>query len=645
MTIVEIQESVIDTLTDYGFQNVRDSLLLGLTQSEKYPVVVVDLEFSMLYQTARGGYTPYAHFLSISIYQKASIGIAEARQSASESLDDALNTLGLSIFNDKIMYKDTVLNNIKVCCAYAIVECSSYVENTYKPNLGISSSIDDCTVLFNGEETQYITPCVIKKANSGTYTVEKEGYYFSNIVVDLSDRKDTSIHFQHNYGQLNSPTIVFNEDDGKCYITTDISVDKIYYSFDLGGIEYEYTEPFYIDNCSIYAYCEKENYIDSEISALEDIIVPFVKIVGAKLDVQSRLRFGLTDSIFFTCSGGILISITNGSGYTNSIFVTSGATKYVYIKVIDNTIPGYVYCGSGYIDRLGASSTSIGSTTGIYQDGDGVASNDIGNAYIYLSKINKPLFNYINVHTTYNTYQYICGDIPDILTALLIQGNAVMKITKPMPSTLAYILLLYCAYLDCAYIESPVPSALKYIRMENASFYKRVYGTLNSGFYQSVISYINSTIFEFDVSQVIGFRYIQAAYSFINYMGNCVLASNMTFLYVLAGSTRFQSTSIMPASITYIYVNSSNANWLNTNFSQGTTVITTFSLINWRLSKFDKDEMVAILNSMATRVGRFPATCTIGQYIKYNAPDPEVIAAIAALKAAHKEITTVTLVV
>lgn len=641
MTIVEIQESVIDTLTDSGFTNVRDSLLLGLTQSEQYPVVVVDLEFSMLYQTARGGYTPYAHFLSISVYQKASIGIEEARQSAAENLDDALNTLGLSIFNDKIMYKDTVLNNIKVCCAYAIVECSSYVENTYKPSLGISSSIDDCVVLFNGEETQYTTPCVIKKANSGTYTVEKEGYNFSNIVVDLSDRKDDSIHFEHNLGQLNSPTIVFNEDDGKCYITTDIDVDNIFYTLD--GTDptdesEEYDSPFYIDSCEIRTFARKRNYQDSNISTLS-VVVPFIKIVNSVNDTVTRLKFSTVKISTFVCGGGIQISNSNSTGFSDSLLVGTG-TRTLYVKIIDDTIPGYLYVEDGVISTLGISKTGNSLGYSFYAYYNNAVNSDIGDIYIYMKRLYRAY--YMGLYASYLTKIFVCGEILEDTQSLLYSYDVYQIIDKQIPDTIEYIYMQYVNNCLCN-VRMIIPSSLKY-------FYTYFsFGFLFTGQYPYNLSYIYAYASAHDIrlsyDSSVRLVRLHIAYSCFMIDGTITIDDTCSIIYNISGGTKIISNSPLPSKCSCVYFASGLSNWNTTDFSRGTVTITEFTISNWRLSKFDKFEMVAILNSMATRVGRFPATCTIGQYINYNAPEPEVVAAISALKAAHKEITTVKLVV
>ena len=82
-------------------------------------------------------------------------------------------------------------------------------------------------------------------------------------------------------------------------------------------------------------------------------------------------------------------------------------------------------------------------------------------------------------------------------------------------------------------------------------------------------------------------------------------------------------------------------NNINTDFS-GNSNYSTFNISDWRLEKIGDDKMIEILNSLKNRVGTMPSTITIGDYLNYSNPPPEVINAVNELKTA-KEITTVTL--
>jgi len=126
MTITEVQTNVINTLTKAGYQNVKDNLLVGITENEHYPFVVVDLASSIVQTIASGKYTPGVHYLIITCYQKAKIGITQARQSAVSTLEAVMELLNLQILENKIEYVDTVMNNIKVCGAGCIVEVGAY---------------------------------------------------------------------------------------------------------------------------------------------------------------------------------------------------------------------------------------------------------------------------------------------------------------------------------------------------------------------------------------------------------------------------------------------------------------------------------------------------------------------------------------
>ena len=128
MNIIEVQTNIINSILALGYTNVKDNLLVGITEKEVYPIVVVDLNFSETVMLASGGYTPNVHYLLVSVYQKVGIigGTSQAREDSISALNVILTGLHLNILENKIQYVDTVISNIKVCGAGAIVEIGAY---------------------------------------------------------------------------------------------------------------------------------------------------------------------------------------------------------------------------------------------------------------------------------------------------------------------------------------------------------------------------------------------------------------------------------------------------------------------------------------------------------------------------------------
>ena len=124
--ITDVQVEVISKIEAAGFENVKDNMLMSVTETEKYPFIVVDLSASVVHTVSSGKYTPGFHYLFLSCYQKAKIGVSEARKDVAETLDTVLSLLNAEIVENKIEYVDTVLSNIKVCGAGCLIEIGAY---------------------------------------------------------------------------------------------------------------------------------------------------------------------------------------------------------------------------------------------------------------------------------------------------------------------------------------------------------------------------------------------------------------------------------------------------------------------------------------------------------------------------------------
>lgn len=194
MNIFEVQSKVIQTLKDAGYQNVKDNLLEGITGSEQYPIVLVDIEFSQNYSLSSGSFRQFMHFISLSVFDKAMPSIKEARERVSEELNNILSMLNLQLFENKIEYVDTVLSNIKVCSAICVLEVDAYSQIEYKPTLGIGSIPSGARVCLDNNFIGKETPCFVKDPQDGEYSLELEGHEFDKIDF-VSDGKDKIIYF------------------------------------------------------------------------------------------------------------------------------------------------------------------------------------------------------------------------------------------------------------------------------------------------------------------------------------------------------------------------------------------------------------------------------------------------------------------
>ena len=197
MNILEVQAMVIQMIKDAGYANVKDNLLDGITSSETYPFVLVDLASSENVDLASGAYKRFVHYLNVSVFDKAEDDIRDARETASGELEYILGILNFQLLENKIDYTDTVLNNVKVCGAGCIVEVDAYSDLTYGSTLAIGSNPSGANILIDGKYIGRQTPYFLKKPQSGTYSVEKEEYTF-NPVVFVNEGLENQIMFFNN---------------------------------------------------------------------------------------------------------------------------------------------------------------------------------------------------------------------------------------------------------------------------------------------------------------------------------------------------------------------------------------------------------------------------------------------------------------
>ena len=92
----------------------------------------------------------------------------------------------------------------------------------------------------------------------------------------------------------------------------------------------------------------------------------------------------------------------------------------------------------------------------------------------------------------------------------------------------------------------------------------------------------------------------------------------------------------------YLYINGENINWTGTIIvGNGDLVI--LNLLNYRTTKMSSADMVTLINSLINRTGGLPATITINDYADFASPPQSVTDAVAALKVAKPNVTTVNL--
>ena len=357
-TIVEAQTKVIQALTEAGYQNVKDSLLYGITENEIYPFILVDIDSSDTVNLASGLSTPVNHNLVISVYQKSSMGVKEARLSAAQEFDNIMQILNLSLTEERVEYLDTVMNGIKLCGVTAVLEVGLGESIEYHPLLGITSDPIGAILTIDNHPTNILTPTVIRNARSGVYSALKEGYTYLPQTVDLSDRKDKSIVIPSSYGKLNAPNIYFDYGTGLLHIDTEYTQCEIRYRLDGGDPHTDYQiwkDNIYIDTSQVRAYVIKEGYEDSDITEY-NIEVPFVKIVAEadNLDIISVIRIYPNVDITLTSNSENLLLSLDQTTWSNQVTALSGDYRLIYLKAIA-VGTYYIYKSSGIIRYLGYS--------------------------------------------------------------------------------------------------------------------------------------------------------------------------------------------------------------------------------------------------------------------------------------------------
>jgi hypothetical protein len=120
------------------------------------------------------------------------------------------------------------------------------------------------------------------------------------------------------------------------------------------------------------------------------------------------------------------------------------------------------------------------------------------------------------------------------------------------------------------------------------------------------------------------------------------MPTGLTYLRLDGFSIAWTYTGALPTGLTYLRLAGSLINWTGLDVGNNGN-IGTFGLLNYRTDKMSSPDMVTLLTQLTNRTGTLPATIIINDYADYASPPQTVTDAVAALKAAKPNITTVNL--
>jgi hypothetical protein len=153
--------------------------------------------------------------------------------------------------------------------------------------------------------------------------------------------------------------------------------------------------------------------------------------------------------------------------------------------------------------------------------------------------------------------------------------------------------------------------------------------------------YGNSIAWTYNGALPTGLTYLYFHGASIAWTYNGALPTGLTNLYFNGNSIAWTYNGALPTGLTYLRLVGYSIAWTGLDIGNNGN-ITSFNLINYRITKMSSADMVTLLTQMKNRTGSLPATVTINDYADYASPPSEVTDAVAALKAA-KSITTVNL--
>lgn len=211
----------------------------------------------------------------------------------------------------------------------------------------------------------------------------------------------------------------------------------------------------------------------------------------------------------------------------------------------------------------------------------------------------------------------VFGILPSSLTYLYLNQSATFTTSWAIPASMVY-LSLTIGNVDLT-ITNQLPATLKVLY---------IWSTKIRTAFTSLPSCLERLS-------------IYGSFTAITITGDLPSTLNYFYLYN-ASLASWVSSSPMPTGLTYLYLYGTNqVNWTGLDVS-GTENMTSFALYKYRTTKMSSTDMITLLTSMKNRVGGLPSTCYIGDYADYASPPQGVVDAVAALKAAKPNVTTIT---
>jgi len=231
------------------------------------------------------------------------------------------------------------------------------------------------------------------------------------------------------------------------------------------------------------------------------------------------------------------------------------------------------------------------------------------------------------------------GALPTGLTYLYFHGASIAwTYNGALPTGLTYLVL---AGNSIAWTyNGALPTGLTYLYFNGNSIAWTYNGALPTGL-THLHFYGNSIAWTYNGALPTGLTYLYFNGNSIAWTYNGALPTGLTFLRLEGNSIAWTYNGALPTGLTYLVLAGNSIAWTGLDIGNNGN-ITSFNLINYRITKMSSADMVTLLTQMKNRTGSLPATVTINDYADYASPPSEVTDAVAALKAA-KSITTVNL--
>jgi hypothetical protein len=107
----------------------------------------------------------------------------------------------------------------------------------------------------------------------------------------------------------------------------------------------------------------------------------------------------------------------------------------------------------------------------------------------------------------------------------------------------------------------------------------------------------------------------------INWTSSGSLPSGLTYLYLKGSNINWTYSGSLPSGLTFLVLNGSNINWTAFDASGSGNITTYYRLLDFVTTAFSVTNFISLLQSMVSRVGGLPTTCTISDYDNNPTPD------------------------